>query len=180
MKIRHGFISNSSSTSFTFCIKDKSFNTLYSLIKKYKDKFDLDVDYGDDCKYSCNADMVIKEIKKVVRRKGKYSKVEIITIDDEIKRIDDNISTIKRCIKKDKEKNYDYSYWKKYIKRYDAIKKCRLNKAKELGLNYAIRLGFGDNHGDIRDGNVGYTMDYAGRNIKLVKDDFIIYTEQNR
>ena len=52
--------------------------------------------------------------------------------------------------------------------------------AQKQKLNKTLLIGFGDNHGEIRGGDIGYTMDYTGRRTNINNNDLIIFTKQNR
>jgi len=47
-------------------------------------------------------------------------------------------------------------------------------------IDSVLEIQFGDNHGNIMGNDIGYAMDYEGREIHIVKDNFIVLTEQNR
>jgi hypothetical protein len=51
---------------------------------------------------------------------------------------------------------------------------------KSKGFKYVTEIGFGDNHGSVQGEGVGDIMDYAGRSIDIDKEDFVVWTEQNR
>jgi hypothetical protein len=175
MKIRTGFISNSSSTSFTFCIKGNTIKDLFTLFRKYHKKFDLQ--YDD---YKINAETIIGSIKALEpttntrRRWGGYRLVPMAEVlDDSIKRMESIMGYIQD------EKIGMMDYYKEELE--DSKEKISyVKKLINKGFNTAIMIGFGDNDGEISGGAVGITMDYEGRGIKMNEPDFVIMTEQNR
>ena len=185
MKIRNGFISNSSSTSFTMCF-DGDENNLYEMLKKYGVYFELIFPYND-LKYSSghnqnwgvDVEDVIKSIKSVLE-KGEVDykddvvfqeRVIILDIEDMIKAQKYSIEEIGKQL----DEVYDISL---LVQEQDILDK--LETAKRRGLTSGIVIDFGDNHGVVCGGRIGNTMDYAGRYTHIDKKDFIVYTEQNR
>ena len=171
MKIRNGFVSNSSSTSFTMCFKDSE-EELYEMLKKYAVYFDLIYPYEQDWKV--NIDDVINSIKECLVKNDDYEKIEITSVDDAIVKQEE-------CVEQEKE------YVKKHPDRYNVEnifeendKLEKLQTAKKRGLQSVIIIGFGDNSGNVCGGRIGNTMDYEGRHININKEDFIVFTEQNR
>ena len=169
MKKRNGFVSNSSSTSFTFIFKGDTVQDLSKTIQKYGKCFDLEYMYWDDNCYSCNAQDVSEAIEAYIddpkNMLNRHDKVSVILIDDYIEVI----------IKEIKES----TGYRGYV---DDLKKqlVKIQSAKKKGLTSVLNIEFGDNDGDISGGDLGYCMDYEGRYISIDKKDFIVYTEQNR
>lgn len=159
------------------------------MIWKYRKYFDLSRDFGwsnsDDCVYSCNAQDVVNAIEGAVERykDDKYDRLEVVSIDKHIKSL---VATIKNNDKeiaegKEKEEKF-YSCVDIYERYNDQLKLSvkRLRTAKKNGCTSVFVIGFGDNHGEVYGGDVGYCMDYEGRGIHLYEKDFVVLTEQNR
>lgn len=190
MKIRAGFVSNSSSSSFTFCFNSNDINTLYAMILKYREYFDLSYSNYENEIHSCTAKDIIEAIKLVMKNNKKaeeWNKIYIQTIDEVIEqyqaRIEDCQQELKKAKDKEKVKDSRYTwevdFYTRDIKSYkDTI--SYFQRIQKKGLTTAITIGFGDNHGEISGPGIGEIMDYEGRNISLNKDDFAIYIEQNR
>jgi hypothetical protein len=65
MKIRQGFVSNSSSTSFTFIHKGDDLTELYKQIKQWDQYFQLRFDaYGEKETWCINEDNVINALQE--------------------------------------------------------------------------------------------------------------------
>ena len=185
MKIRNGFISNSSSTSFTMCFKGDESN-LYDKLSKYGVYFDLiypynDLEYssGHSLNWEVNVEDVIDSIKSVLE-KGEvnyqddalcHERVIILDIEDIIKKQKEDIQEIEKGL----DEVYEMSF---LIQEQDILDK--LETAKKRGLTSGIIIDFGDNHGVICGGRIGNTMDYAGRYTHIDKKDFLVFTRQNR
>ena len=192
MKIREGFVSNSSSTSFTFCFKGDKLQTLYEMIVKYSKYFELSMDepyYFDKSKdtISCDAADVVKSIKAVVKanRKSKWYKIEVISLDDLIRKYQEILDSDTREFEREKKdpKNTN-DEWSSIFYTQDIAHNKKLiqkvNRLKEKGLTHCVEIGFGDNHGDICGGDIGNLMDYEGRNISISNNEFAVFTIQNR
>ena len=176
MKIRQGFVSNSSSTSFTFCFKGEGIKPLCDLIlTKYSDQFTCDYD-----EYHCSA----LEVVRAIRGCFKSSRIELISVDEVIA---DNVAYLKR-IKKDikRAKVEPKISWPNEVDHYTnhmfevEAKIEKMKSIKEKGLTTVLMVGFGDNHGEVCGGRVGNAMDYAGREIGIDNEDLVVFTEQNR
>jgi len=189
MKIRQGFVSNSSSTSFTFCFKGNKLEDLYTMISKYSKHFDLEHEGWDDLQYKCNSGDIVKAIKGAAKSKSKYDfeNISVVSIDDHIVNLKEQIVINDEAIKREqenKDKRYSatdlysdlYSEWNSNIK--DTIAKMRGLQKK--GLTSICEIGFGDNHGQISGLGIGSIMDYEGRCININTKDFAVMTEQNR
>ena len=186
MKLRNGFVSNSSSTSFTFCFKGNKIETLYNMILKYRRYFDLSFSGWDEYAYTCNASDIVKSIEGLMKNneKAEWDKIEIMTINDLIEVNKKDIKEMDREIAESKKEKkicgYDSTKWKMEIKQHYADKIETLNRIKKQGPDHAVIIGFGDNDGNISGGDVGNAMDYEGRNIHISEKDFAVFTEQNR
>ena len=180
MKTRQGFVSNSSSTSFTFCFKGKKLKVLTDLIlTKYREKFQRNFD-----EWHCNAMDVVRAIEGCINTTKSYDKVALVSID---KIIEDDMAYIERLekdIKEAKEKpSTNWSGHRNYLledKQNLESKVNKLQKIKKNGLTTVLVIGFGDNDGEVSGGNVGYAMDYDGRSIDINAKDLVVFTEQNR
>jgi hypothetical protein len=189
MKIKGDFVTNSSSTSFTFLFKGKSILDLFSLMRKYKKHFMLEIPEfydGDKVeKANINVEDVIDSIEDAITNTNKhyfwnedeYLKIQDISdvenriisyLDDSLKEVADD------RIKGEKTPQYVYDTIRQFTKQLDLLEKAKENDFK------ALEIGFGDNHGEVCGGYVGYTMDYAGRSIRIEEEDLIVYTEQDR
>ena len=193
MKRRYGFVSNSSSTSFTFVFKGDKVEDLSNTIMKYKSFFDLsffDEGWGDNdnTTYTCNAQEVGEAIEKYVKSEPKYEfdKVSVVSIDNHIANLVKEINSNYKYIGEEKEKQKnDPSAWSciDLWEEHNIDLKNEVNSmrsAKDKGLHSVLVIGFGDNDGQISGGSLGHCMDYEGRYMSIDEDDFMVYTEQNR
>jgi len=175
MKFRASEVTNSSSTSFLMAFKGDIYN-LYELLVKYKEHFKLHYELFNEEVYDIHVWDVIRALDQVVK-----SNSEQLWIRPEIRKIDEGIQELKSDL--DSWKN-DVSFredgWVKRIVTGIQEKIALLESAKEKGLTSFLKIGFGDNDGEISGGRVGTTMDYEGRKIRIDEPDFVIVTEQNR
>jgi hypothetical protein len=188
MKIRNGFVSNSSSTSFTFVFKGDNVKDLSEKILKYKSHFNLSFDTSwpgyDGTQYYCNALDVVEAIENcVVTPKYEDDKVSVCDIDEYIGSLVELIKENDREIEKEKkEENKRYNLFDLFYS-FNQDLKAKIEKlrgAKKNGLTSVLIIGFGDNNGNISGGDLGYCMDYEGRYISIDEKDFLVLTEQDR
>lgn len=176
MKTRNGFVSNSSSTSFTFIHKGEDLTDLCVLIMRWHQYFDLTYpfDFGDE-----NRPMHITA----------FDVMEAIqTLSLEARSIDAHIEECtgraERCLEwATQERDVrQHSMASEYMNSYHEAMQVviELERLKQQGFTTVHVIDFGDNHGDIMGVGVGDIMDYAGRDINMRKDDLVIWTEQNR
>lgn len=177
MKIRNGFVSNSSSTSFTFCYKGEGIKPLTDLIlTKYRDQFKRSYD-----EWHCNAMDVVEAIERCFYIKSEWHTIGPVSIDKVILNEKDYLARHLKYMK-DRENEKD-TYWLQHdLEAKQRIEKKinKLNDIKNKGLTTVVIIGFGDNHGEVQGGNLGYAMDYDGRYIDIYEKDLVVFTEQNR
>jgi hypothetical protein len=185
MKIKQDFVTNSSSTSFTFVFEGDKFD-LYKALLKHKEKFDLVFEDYMNFTHKINVWDVIRAIDSVIRNSP-----EELWILPNARSVDDVITEYKSS-KAYFQKLVEERPWSKtsfkLTSMYNSLEEVErtqtkidlLNKAKEKGLTKVFVIGFGDNDGEICGGIIGPTMDYEGRNINIDDDDLMILTEQNR
>jgi len=160
---------------------------MFSLIEKYSDYFNFGyINYNKE-EFVCTSNKIIKAIDSVYIPKKKkddhdYKHTSIMKIDDLIIQIKDHMKYYQKRIKESREKNENfYDTCQYYI---SSIKECRnklaiIDYAKKYGIKYYIRVGFGDNHGEISGRGIGEAMHYVARNMKILEEDFVLFTEDN-
>ena len=174
MKIRNGFISNSSSTSFVICFKGDE-TALHTLLKKYAVYFDLIFPYSEDMEadWKINVEDITTSIRECVQN---YSEDDIYAV--KIESVDDAIALQVKyredTQRRHREDPHIYQLEDVWEEKY---KEEKLKSAKKRGLTSTIKISFGDNHGSICGGRIGNTMDFEGRKIDINKEDFIFYPD---
>lgn len=188
MKTRAGFVSNSSSTSFTFVHKGEDEQDLCDLMIKWHQYFELSDPYGDYGSISVTD--VVSAIERLTfgakDADQEWDKPSVYSIDKRIEELEaQSKEYLERYHKEldkeaDEESRYDCSQWLHdyYWRFYE--KACDLKRLKEKGFTTVHVVEFGDHHGHVSGGAVGNIMDYAGRDINMAKEDFVVFTEQNR
>ena len=170
MKIRGGFVSNSSSTSFTFIFKGDKIEDLFNLIKKYNQYFDLYFTDSGEKELHCTAEDVIKSMEEI-KPNLKIENINSLRL---------YIKTRMRDLEITSEKNKDHHDWYSEYLSDCMDKELLMEEAAKREFTNALVIDFGDNSGVISGGTVGYCMDYEGRSININKPDLIVTTEQNR
>ena len=171
MKIRNGFITNSSSTNFIFIFEGSKKENLFNLIRKHNKKFNINWNEYKDGSYKCNAEDIINCIGECLDTKAEYDQVKIYDIKEFIKEINDRVN-----------------YWREeYRDMYrenapeDLLKIKKVTDSKILDkMDSVLEIQFGDNHGNISGNRIAIAMDYEGREIHLIDSDLIVLTEQRR
>jgi len=192
MKLRHGFVSNSSSTSFTFIFKGKSVEDLCAILPNYESHFRLRYEMwsflDNDVRevHRCDVNDIIESLKSVVKErpdKDDYYTVYARHINEVIRDLEEEVENARERLseqyaKEDRGK-YIIDHYRSYL---DGLirQKMDIEEASDRGLDCIIEIGFGDNDGQIQGGRIGYAMDYEGRYIRINQDDLMVFTEQNR
>ena len=182
MKIKTDFVTNSSSTSFTFVFEGDKFD-LYKALLKHKEKFDLVFEDYIDFTHKINVWDVIRAIDSVIRNSPED--LWILPTARSVDNIITEYKSRKAYFQKSAEIEHPDGTRSIYNRYLEGVERTQtkidlLNKAKEKGLTKAFVIGFGDNEGEICGGSVGQIMDYEGRNINIDDDDLMILTESNR
>lgn len=189
MKLRTGFVSNSSSTSFYFMLNGGK-KELLDLIMKYRMFFDFPgpKDINDVFDRGMDAEDLVEAIDKL-----KFERFVAVN-DDDCRGIDDTlyISDLGWAEKEAEKQFHDYMVeaakeenarvsdsWSDAA--HDALDMAgEFRHAQKRGLKNLIRIDMGDNHGDIEGGLVGNAMDCRGNRIRIDKADLMLFTKPNR
>ena len=183
MKTRNGFVSNSSSTSFTMCFKGEDISGLYKMIEKYSNYFDLfNAWIRDDEMLRCSAQDVIDAIKSVKvihmhdNNEDTWDTCQLYTIDEYLSALNESLERMQG--RKCKENSFSSWIMEHIFKLQDEIVETK--RLKERGINKVFKVHFGDHDGPFAGTDIGLIMDYEGRDIRINKEDFYVTTEQAR
>ena len=166
MKRRNGFVSNSSSTCFTFLFKENDKKDIFKKLSKNRHQFDF---------MSVDSDDIINSITELIDKNRIYD-VEITLID-----LNERIEIEKEDI----SDNYRDDDWfaqfgyENIARHLDLI--LIFKKAYNNGYKYAASIYYGDNEGDECMTEVANTMKENADIIDgMVNEDFCIIVERNR
>lgn len=164
MKIRLGFVTNSSSTTHIMMWKGDK-DKLRDLLEAHRKRFDLSyVDCMDE-KRQVTSDQVAEAI---------LSKLDTTeTAKDYAAGKRAQAERNQEYIQEDPEHN---QWLQGYSKGFEDL-------ARRADMfDWVLQVGFGDNDGDFEGTDLGYVMDYEGRRIRIVDAErgFYYSTEQNR
>lgn len=172
MKVRSGFVSNSSSTAFMFVTRDDDFKNLRNLIVAHEEKrFDnLVCDWADCCNCSFDVLDVVKTIEDHWNGEMYKPIEEVLEEAYSILKMYDDL--IKK--KGDIEKTWSRDWYQESRNEYSQI--CAtLERAVEQGFKFVFTIDFG-NDGEV----AGYLGDAvrseADRSISVHKD-LVVYNE---
>lgn len=209
MKIRSGFVSNSSSSSFYFFFKGKTLKDLFKILDKHKFHFDIkgDPEYGDDVNVEKIKSALASNAKQVKKQTDLKEKIQeclsnLAYYEQELK--DKHVEL--KIIKKHKDKEFFEYLTKKYAwkkgtvvengicRRYEVttvreikdcekrIEECKTEYKTLFNLSQQGLTMFKLECGDNHGdivGGWGATMDYKRTQVAITADDLIILTESN-
>jgi Icc-related predicted phosphoesterase len=182
MKLRQGFVSNSSSTSFTFIFKGKDMEALFNKMIENSAHFDL---YSDTYGLTETKHITVNDVIDAVRSNskgnlGEYDAPICIKISEAIKKAKKNIKDMQKWEDESIARGNGHDQY--YIDEVFNLtrKLSQLEDLKKKGFKTVAVIGFGDSHGLVSGMDVGSIMDYEGRYIHINKPDFVVYTDQNR
>lgn len=145
------------------------------ILLKYRGQFKRHYD-----EWSCNALDVAEAIERSVGSDSDFHRTTPINIDEIILETKFNLEDITEDIESESENKDAYLRYSLELKQELEDKIKRLESIKDRGLTTVLVIGFGDNHGAVQGGNVGYAMDYDGRYIDIDSGDLVVFMEQNR
>jgi len=184
MKIKHDFVTNSSSTGFIFLFKGDKRTDLFRQMVKYEDKFKLFNEYGTGADYIDVWD-IIREIDPILSssKEDPWYLPGPLKLNDLLERHEGELKEYEKTLKEElKRESEEEIHWKssEYTINYIKEIKEKIIKVKEAihnKLDHYVEISFGDNDGMISGGRIGMTMDYSGRNINIDQKDFIVLIE---
>jgi len=183
MKIKHDFVTNSSSTGFIFLFKGDKRTDLFRQMVKYEDKFKLFNEYGGGEDY-INVWDIIRELDPILSstREDPWYLPGPLKMNDLLERYEGELKANEEALKDELKQESEGVKWtgsdwtKEYIKELEE-KIIKVKKAIHNKLDHYVEVSFGDNDGMISGGRIGMTMDYSGRSINLNQKDFVVMIE---
>lgn len=184
MKIRSGFVSNSSSTAFMFVTKGDSIDNLQEQVLKYcSNRFAHMDSYDSDRTFDVYD--VVREMKEVYSscKDSNYHEVgKFQPIDGFIEKLEKDASWCEDQLEKEereeKKSKPSYSFVDYYRKQIGVTRERaqELREAKERGFTHVFTVDFG-NDGMV-DGEVGDAVRGNGNRIMTVDKDLIVFNEE--
>ena len=171
MKIRDGFVSNSSSSSFIFLMLSDNKNDLTVKCDKYKDHFTLyDIyNYNEDGEMEfLNDNVDVNTFKAMIMN----SKIQVKSIQELLDLYHARIKGYQTYIDKSKVEDWIYDGLFELNSNVAYIEDC-INK----GFKYFIEIGIGDNHGDFCSHPKYSAIDQRREKFNLNCPDLVIMTE---
>jgi len=173
MKLRNGFVSNSSSTSFTFIFKGSTIEDLFKTMQKYSSYFELYYTGYPGGPIACTVQEVIEAI-----RQTEHTEVVPFEAWTAVQR--EHLESLETRIN---DKDLTDTYFLNLLLDESSMLAETVNHCASMDLaknSVVFTIDFGDNHGNVSGGTIGNIMDYEGRNISIKKPDFVVFTGQNR
>lgn len=166
MKIKNGFVTNSSSTSFMFFVPGNfTFNKIEKAIKKYSGNLKTEA-YED----SATQEEIVETLLDVIRTK------ETIKIDEQLRELKEvDLPYWEEVVEMEKAQDYVFEIIKETKERIKILEELKGRNFKRF-----VKVNCGDSEGDIRGRPIGNIMDYENRDWNTNQDDFVVMTEQNR
>lgn len=159
MKKRNGFVSNSSSTCFTFLFKSEEYEEIVKSLYRNKKEFSV---------IRCDPDEVVKSIVKHIDNKG------LSDVSEKLEEVNETIESLKKNIV-DHNISFMRDLYYDFINRNSYLKHCYEN-----GFNNYIDIYYGDNEGDEAGTDVAICMDMNSFHINIENNDFVVVKESNR
>lgn len=173
MKIKRDFVTNSSSTNFTFVFKGGKKENLFEEIKKNSKLFTLKFENNQ-----CGPDEIAEDVAKILRKRKFPKKIEtlqlLISKEERIYRGTEK--DIKRLLK---NKRKDSRMWGKTLQKWNRDEAFLIKFLKELeekGFDSSFTMAWGNQPGmgDIQGGNTGECMFGKGPK-KVVRKNLAVY-----
>jgi len=166
MKIRLGFITNSSSTNHIIMWKGDKYDLKRLLLEKisiFPTNFS-----GYAQNYHVDKSEILDAILSMIERSLDKSSIQ--------KELAERLEYAERWYKESiqDKRPWGTSWAEEEVKFTKEL--ISLSEDKD----WMLEISFGDNEGCFAGGDLGYVMDYAGRNIDVEEDELAYKTEQNR
>lgn len=162
MKVRGGFVSNSSSTSFMFIFKSHDISEMEKIIDREEKNIIDSTDRFYDIKES---------ILDTVRNSYKY---RLQTMDIEIKRKNESINNYKSAVIKEKNTS---DIIMRLLLPEDLYIISKLSKAHNLGFRYIVNLDYGSDGADGDD--IQLSVEAEHNILRYDGDELFVISENN-
>jgi len=178
MKIKQDFVTNSSSTSFTFVFKGTTRNDLFEQLYKNKEEFNLEYDTWDDRLFKMEVWDIISTILGFIKKDkyDRYYKPDIYPVASLVEYIEKEIQDMKKYIQDTDDGNKSMiSYYDSDINKREKDLK-EINRLIDTGEIFStFELSFGND--GVVSGDLGTVMemecvwdDYENKEFFIVRD----------
>jgi hypothetical protein len=162
MKVRLGFVTNSSSTNHIMMWSGDKYDLKKILIEK------INIFPKTYSNYSVDKSEILDAILSMIQSSTDQEAMR--------KELQEQLEWAKNWYDEAKQDG------RKWSMEFAADEMEFIKELIELSKNkdWMLKISFGDNEGNFSGGNLGYVMDYEGRKIDVEEKNFVYKTKQNR